>query len=143
MKPIRINDKLSIMGQPALADFPSFAAEGFAAIVNNRPDREEAGQPGSVAEENAAREAKLAYTHIPVGPSLSEADVRRFQAALAEAEGPVLAHCKGGARSLTLYVIGEVLDGRMKAGQLRAFGEAHGINLAGAQAWLAAHAPGR
>ena len=35
---------------------------------------------------------------------------------MSAAKGPVFAHCKGGTRALVLYTLGEVLDGRMKAG---------------------------
>jgi uncharacterized protein (TIGR01244 family) len=143
MNPVKITDKLSVMGQPALEAFPSFPAQGFAAVVNNRPDGEEPMQPGTAAEEKAARLAGLAYTHIPVtGPMITEGTVRDFQSAIAAAEGPVLAHCKSGTRSLTLHAIGEVLDGRMKTDEVRAFGAAHGFNLAGAEAWLIAHGAG-
>ena len=143
MPPVKITDALSIMGQPPLDAFPSYAASGFKALINNRPDGEEAGQPGNAAEAAAAAAAGLAYTHIPVtGPTITEADVQAFQAALAAADGPVLAHCKSGTRSLTLYAIGEVLAGRMTADAVRGLGEAHGINLAGATAWLAMHGIG-
>lgn len=133
-----LNDKLSIAGQPLPADFAEIAAAGFAAVINSRPDGEEVGQPGSAAEASSAQQAGLAYAHVPVTlKDIRESDVRAFQAALSSAEGPVLAHCKSGARALTLFVLGEVLDGRMRAGDVRAFGEAHGHNLAAADAWLA------
>lgn len=142
MQPVRITDKLSVMGQPPLGAFAIFAEKGFAAIINSRPDGEESGQPDSVAEQAAANGAGLGYVHIPVaGSSITIADVRAFQAAIAAARGPVLAHCKSGTRALTLHAIGEVLDGRMSARDVRAFGEAHGFNLAGAEAWLATHPP--
>jgi uncharacterized protein (TIGR01244 family) len=140
MQTVRITDKLWVCGQPQLDAFPSFVAKGVAAVINNRLDREELGQPGAGAEEKAARAAGLAYAHIPVaGPSITAADVRTFQSAIAAADGPVLAHCKSGTRALTLYAIGEVLDGRMKIDDVRALSEAHGFNLAGAEAWLAAN----
>ena len=142
MLPVKITAKLSVTGQPALAAFPIFAAQGFAAVINVRPDGEEAGQPGSEAEQAAADEAGLVYTHIPVtGATITIADVRAFQSAMASVEGPVLAHCKSGTRALTLHAIGEVLDGRLRAQDLRAFGEAHGFNLAVAEVWLAANRP--
>jgi hypothetical protein len=34
-------------------------------------------------------------------------------------------------------VLGEVLDGRMRADEVRAFGEQRGLDLRGAEAWLA------
>jgi uncharacterized protein (TIGR01244 family) len=143
MEPIKVNDKLSVAGQPDLEDFAGFAAAGFSAVLNNRPDGEEYGQPTSEAEARAAEEAGLSYAHIPVtGPTLTEEAVRAFQSALAAAPGPVLAHCRSGTRSLTLFAIGEVLDGRMGSDELRAFGAERGINLASAEAWLRAHGAG-
>lgn len=137
MKPVRITEKLSVAGQPALADFAALAARGFKAVINDRPDGEEPGQPGSAAEKQAAAEAGMAYSFVPVtGPTLTEADVEAFQAALAAAPGPVLAHCKGGTRALTLHVLGEVLGGRMKAEAVQGFGASLGFDLAGAKAWL-------
>ena len=59
MRPIRITDKLAVAGQPNPEDFSRFAADGFAAVVNNRPDGEEPGQPGNAAEQAAAGEAGL------------------------------------------------------------------------------------
>ena len=138
MGPAIVNDNLSIAGQPSPADFAGIAAAGFATVINSRPDGEEEGQPGSAAEASSADEAGLVYAHIPITlDNIKESDVRAFQAALASANGPVFAHCKSGARALTLFVLGEVLDGRMRADDVREFGEAHGHNLAAADTWLA------
>jgi uncharacterized protein (TIGR01244 family) len=140
MQTVRINDKISVAKQPEIEAFAELAADGFKAVINNRPDGEDAQQPGSAAEKQAAADAGLAYTHIPVtGATITEADIRTFQAALANTDGPVLAHCKGGTRSLTLWVLGEVLDGRMRADEVRTFGEKRGFDLRGAEAWLAQH----
>jgi uncharacterized protein (TIGR01244 family) len=140
MQTVRINDKISVARQPEIEAFAELAADGFKAVINNRPDGEDAQQPGSAAEKQAAADAGLAYAHIPVtGATITEADIRAFQAALANTDGPVLAHCKGGTRSLTLWVLGEVLDGRIRADEVRAFGEQRGFDLRGAEAWLAQH----
>jgi len=137
MRTVRITEKLSVAAQPPLTTFAALPQAGFAAVINNRPDGEDAEQPGTAAEAAAAQAAGLGYTHIPVtGPTITEADVRRFQEAVAACDGAVLAHCKGGTRALTLHVIGEVLDGRMAIDEVRGFGEAHGFDLAGAEAWL-------
>lgn len=139
MKPIVVDENLSIAGQPSKAQFAEIARAGFAAVINARPDGEEESQPGSAAEAAAAREVGLGYAHVPVTlKDIRESDVRAFQAALAAAGGPVLAHCKSGARALTLFALGEVLDGRMRADELPRFGQAHGHDLAAAAAWLAA-----
>jgi uncharacterized protein (TIGR01244 family) len=137
MRVVKITDKLSVAKQPAVEEFGEIAGAGFSALINNRPDGEDQLQPGSAAEAKAASAAGLAYTHIPVtGATITAADVHKFHEAVEAADGPVLAHCKGGTRSLSLFVIGEVLAGRMRADEVRPFGARHGFDLAGAEAWL-------
>lgn len=140
MQIIQVSDRLSVAAQPHPGAFPELAAEGFTSVINNRPDGEDAAQPGTDAEAAAAKAAGLGYVHIPVSmTSITEADVRHFQSTLNLADGPVLAHCKSGMRSLILWSIGEVLDGRMRAEDVQAFGARHGIDLRAAVAWLARH----
>ncbi|SCB56180.1 TIGR01244 family protein [Rhizobium aethiopicum] len=137
MMPVRVNERISVAGQPDPADFADFATQGFAAVINARPEGEEPGQPGNAAEKMSAAAAGLSYSFVPVkGNEITEADIRAFQAAMAEAKGPVVAHCKSGTRALTLYALGEVLDGRMKATDVQTFGEGLGFDLAGACRWL-------
>src|SRR5690242_17268100 len=133
MQPVKITDQLSVGAQPDAASFAALRAGGYAGVVNARPDGEEPGQPGTDAANRAARAAGLAYGFVPVtGPTITEADIRAFQQAVAKANGPVFAHCKGGTRALTLHALGEVLDGRMKRDDVAAFGHSHGFDLAGA-----------
>lgn len=143
MQPTRINDRLSVSKQPEQVDFADLASQGFKAVINNRPDGEDAAQPGSAAEQRATEQAGMVYTHIPVSlDRITEDDVRRFQSALSAAPGPVLAHCKSGTRSLSLWTIGEMLDGRMRQAEVVPFGHAHGYDLKGAAAWFARHEAG-
>lgn len=142
MKLIPVTHLLSVAGQPDLSDIEALGHGGTRLLINNRPDGEEAGQPGSVAEGEAAERAGLAYRHIPVtGATISRDDVRRFQQAVRAAEGPVVAHCRSGTRSLTLWVIGEVLDGRLSRGEVVEFGARRGIDLSGALRWLQENDP--
>lgn len=137
MQPIRISDTLSVGSQPAEADFSLLASQGFKVVINARPDAEDAPQPGSAAEKKAAVEAGTAYVFIPVtGSTITDADISAFQRVIGQARGPVFAHCKTGMRALTLYALGEVLDGRMTADDLLDLGRRHGFDLAGARAWL-------
>lgn len=137
MRPAKITDQLSVAAQPETESFAAFRAGGFAGVVNARPDGEEPGQPGTDAESLAAKAAGLGYSFVPVtGPTITEADIRAFQQAVARVKGPVVAHCKSGARALTLHVLGEVLDGRMKREDVTAFGRGHGYDLSSAAAWL-------
>lgn len=141
MPPAKITDQLFVAAQPDAGSFATLKAQGFASVVNARPDGEEPGQPGTEAEDRAAKAAGLGYSFVPVtGPTITEADIRAFQQALAQAKGPVLAHCKSGTRALTLHALGEVLDGRLKREDVAEFGRSFGYDLAGAAAWLAREA---
>jgi uncharacterized protein (TIGR01244 family) len=83
------------------------ARRGFKMIINNRPDGEAEGQPTSAQMEAAAKAAGLAYSYIPVrgGPTLQQAEE---QVALADqAEGPVLAFCRSGTRSIVTWSMGQ------------------------------------
>jgi len=136
----KISNRLSVMAQPKAVDFQALADLGFTTVINARPDGEEPSQPGTNAEAAAAGQAKLGYAFIPVTvATLTEADVRAFQRSIEQSDGPVIAHCKSGMRALLLHAIGEVLDGRMEAGEVIAFGFRHGIDLAAASRWLATH----
>lgn len=136
MKATKINEKFSITGQLSPEDLSRAAARGFAAVVNNRPDGEETFQPTADQMSAAARREGLGYVHIPVkGPDITKDSVRRFQYALSSTDGPVLAHCRTGTRSLMLCAIGEVLDRRMTLGEVDELGARHGFDLSGVRAW--------
>ncbi len=137
MRIVEITDKLSVAEQPEPADFGELATRGFAAVVNVRPDGEDIRQPGNEAEAAAARAAGVRYAFVPVtGATITRADIGAFQRFLTEEDGSVLAHCKSGTRALTLYVLGEVLAGRMKRQDVVDFGNGFGFDLSGAVRWL-------
>ena len=140
MHTVKLSDTVTVASQPDLSDFRDIAAQGYVALVNNRPDGEDPSQPSSEAEEEAAEAAGLAYAHIPMGAGpLGEADVRHFQSVVKGASGPVFVHCRSGTRSANLWAIGEVLDGRLAIGDLAALSRRIGLDLRGAEGWLAQH----
>ena len=137
MEPIRIDKQLWVCGQINPKDVEALASAGFTALINNRPDCEDFCQPRANAIAKAAAQAGLASDYIPVrSPNIAEETVRAFQRAIAASSGPVLAFCRSGTRSLTLWVIGEVLDGRLSKREAAAFGEKLGLELSDAVAWL-------
>ncbi|TCV73748.1 bifunctional sulfur transferase/dioxygenase Blh [Neorhizobium sp. S3-V5DH] len=141
MPVIEISKKLSISPQPSIEDIRSFRDRGFRTLINNRPDNEDPAQPGTHAEQQEAKHCGLSYAFIPVtADTITEADVRAFQRAVKESDGPVVAHCQTGKRSLSIYLIGEVLDGRMSADEVVEFGRGCGFDTSSAAAWLTKHA---
>ncbi|MGK6322536.1 TIGR01244 family sulfur transferase [Sphingomonas sp. DT-51] len=101
-----IDETIAVAPQIRPEDVPAIAAAGYTAIINNRPDDEEPGQPSGESIRTAAAAAGLGYTAIPVthaGFSLPQ--VEAMTAALAAADGPVLAYCRSGTRSCNLWAL--------------------------------------
>ncbi len=81
-------------------DMPRLAAAGIRSVLNNRPDGEEAGQPGSSELEAAARAAGLDYRHVPVATrQVTAAEQAAFEAALEALPRPICAFCRTGTRA--------------------------------------------
>ena len=120
---IRLTDTVSVAGQIAPADLAAAARQGFAGVVNNRPDDEEYGQPAGADLQAAAEAAGLAYAAIPVDHrGFSREQVTAMAAVLDAAAGPVLAFCRSGTRSANLWALAEASRG----------GDAHAIVAAAA-----------
>ncbi|MBN8808778.1 MAG: TIGR01244 family phosphatase [Sphingomonas sp.] len=111
-----IDDSISVAPQIAPADLAAIKAAGFVAIVNNRPDDEQDGQPAGDAIRAVAEATGLGYTAIPItlaGFSLPQ--VQAMAAVLAEAQGPVLAFCRSGTRSCNLWALAAASRGEHPA----------------------------
>jgi sulfide:quinone oxidoreductase len=112
MQSVAITSDLSVAPQPALADLAEAAAAGVRSIINNRPDGESFDQPSSSEVEAEAKRLGLDYRYIPiVSGRLGPADVDAFASALREMPGPVIAFCRSGTRSATVWALA-------KAGEL-------------------------
>lgn len=108
--PVRINDQLSVAGQISLDEIGALAKQGFATIVNNRPDQEEPGQLGQAEAKAEAERLGLQYLYQPVTTSsISKADVVAFHNALLRSPQPVLAHCRSGTRCYLLWGLTKTL----------------------------------
>lgn len=108
-----LNDSVAVAPQITPADVAVIKQAGFVAIVNNRPDGEEAGQPSGDSIREAAEAAGLAYTAIPVTPAgIGHAELDAMTQALIAADGPVLAYCRSGTRSCNLWALAAAKAGR-------------------------------
>ena len=97
-------------GQIDAADVAAIAAAGFRSIVCNRPDGEGGpDQPASAAVAEAAQAHGLSFAYLPVVPGMiTPADGAAFAKLLQDMPAPVLAYCRSGARSTSLYQIAGV-----------------------------------
>ena len=108
-----LNDRIAVAPQIDADDIPAIKAAGYVAIVNNRPDDEEPGQPTGDAIRAAAEAAGLRYTAIPVTHAgFGHAQLDAMAAAITAADGPVLAYCRSGTRSCNLWALAAAKAGR-------------------------------
>jgi uncharacterized protein (TIGR01244 family) len=130
-----LDETTFVAGQIWPEDVAEAAAAGVSMIVNNRPDHEEAGQPGSAGIEAAARAAGVEYRFIPVSSGVSEAQIAAMAEALEAAEGKVLAFCRSGTRSTMLWALARARLGE-KGESLALKAAAAGFDLAPIKAIL-------
>jgi sulfide:quinone oxidoreductase len=99
---------LSVSPQILPEDMRAVRDAGFRAILCNRPDGEAADQPTFEEIADAAEKVGLQAAYLPVvaGRVLDE-DAAAFDKALTELPGPVLAYCRTGTRSATLWSLSQ------------------------------------
>ena len=104
-----LDDRFAVAPQMQPDDLAGLAAEGFVAVICNRPDAEEPGQPPLDAMRRAAQEAGLAFHHIPVAGGLfPPAAIAAFAAIRRGTQGKVLGYCRTGTRSITLDALANI-----------------------------------
>jgi len=95
---------LSVSEQIKLADLKHIAASGIKTVINNRPDAEAPRQPRSETLSKRAQDLGLTYYYIPViSGGMTDENVSDFAKVLEKTEGQVLAFCRTGTRSTTLW----------------------------------------
>ena len=103
---LKLDDTISVSPQIDPGDIATAKAQGFASVINNRPDGEQPGQAGGYTIAAAAEAAGLGYAAIPVDHSGFRQDqVDAMVEALGAANGPVLAYCRSGTRSTWLWAL--------------------------------------
>jgi sulfide:quinone oxidoreductase len=126
----RISDDLSVSGQVMAADLAAVAAAGFRSIIVNRPDGEGADQPSFAEIAAAAGAHGLSCRYLPVTPGkVADADAAAFAEAVAALPKPILAFCRTGTRSVTLWSLAEA--GRRPLPEILAAAKAAGYDMGG------------
>ncbi|MGE3143208.1 MAG: TIGR01244 family sulfur transferase [Hyphomonadaceae bacterium] len=137
---ISVTPDFAVAPQIERADFARAAAMGFKTIISNRPDGETPGQLTAADAAVAAQAAGLTFKAIPfAGPPPAEA-VSATAAFLGEASGPILAFCRSGTRSITVWAFAEVKSGRRTPDDVITLAAAAGYDLSPHRAALAQRA---
>jgi sulfide:quinone oxidoreductase len=100
-----ITSKFSVAGALVPGDIAKFAEIGFRTIVSNLPDEEVTNGFTSILAKAEADKHGMRYIHMPAnGATVTDMDViDQFANVLADADQPIIAHCKTGTRSAILY----------------------------------------
>lgn len=108
-----ITPTLAVSGQLVPEDMPAAFAAGFRSILCNRPDGEGVDQPSFAEIEAAAATFGMRAAYLPVmSGKVGDEDARAFGAVVDTLPKPVLAYCRGGTRSATLWSLSEAERGR-------------------------------
>ncbi|MDR9484643.1 MAG: TIGR01244 family sulfur transferase [Sediminimonas sp.] len=130
MDPRRISDALAVAPQIAPDDVAELAAQGYRAIICNRPDGEGSDQPAYSEIAAAAEKAGIDARYLPVvSGKVSDDDATAFGAALRDLPGPVLAYCRTGTRSATLWSLSAAASRPVP--EILAAAQAAGYDMAG------------
>lgn len=132
----------AVAPQISEADIPAIAALGYKTLICNRPDGEVPDQMTSAAAEAAAHAAGMAYVAIPFAGAPHPAQVEETVRALEGNPGPVLAFCRSGTRSITVWAFAQAVSGALAPDEIVAAAAEAGYDLGGHAPLLARLAGG-
>lgn len=99
---------LSVSPQILPDELPALKAAGFRTVICNRPDGEGPDQPNFSEIAVAARALGMEACYLPVeSGKVSDHDAQAFAELLERVARPVLAYCRSGTRSATLWALSQ------------------------------------
>jgi sulfide:quinone oxidoreductase len=127
---ITLTKDFAVSKQVTESDLIEAAQAGFTAVIDARPDGEDAGQPSAAEIAALAQTHGLAFTHVPVTTgAITDADIAAFAAALRAAPGPVLGYCRSGTRAAMLWSLAQA--GHMPAAAIFDTVATAGLDISG------------
>ena len=101
-----LSAELSVSPQIVVTDMDAIAGAGFRSIICNRPDGEGADQPGYTEIERSGNERGLQIRYLPAeSGKVTDEQGAAFGELMAELPKPVLAFCRTGMRSTTMWAL--------------------------------------
>ncbi|WP_137896321.1 bifunctional protein tyrosine phosphatase family protein/NAD(P)/FAD-dependent oxidoreductase [Ramlibacter sp. 2FC] len=126
----QLTAELSVAPQIRPDDVRDLAEAGYRALICNRPDGEGPDQPGFQEIGRAARAHGLAVRYLPAeSGKVSDEQGRAFGALLDELPKPILAYCRTGLRSTTMWALSQA--GMLPLPQIIERASAAGYDLRG------------
>ena len=104
----QLSEQLSVSAQVTASDLSAVAAAGFNSLICNRPDGEGADQPSFTEIEQQAKAVGLQAAYLPADSGkVTDEQGAAFGKLLGELPGPVLAYCRTGTRSATMWALAQ------------------------------------
>ena len=104
----QINQDVSITGQIHNEDVALLKDQGFRTLVCNRPDGEALEQTPSADIAKAAEACGMNFYYLPITPGSTDAITIDAFRAIPDNEKPLLAYCRTGNRSSTLWALSQL-----------------------------------
>ncbi|MES0883414.1 TIGR01244 family sulfur transferase [Roseibium sp. SCP14] len=125
-----INSEISVAPQITPEDVTDIAQLGFRSVICNRPDGEGADQPTFEEIEAAAKKFGLEVHYLPiVAGKVRDEDADAFDALMSKLPKPVLAYCRTGTRSATLWSLSQ--SDKLPLADILAQSKSAGYDMAG------------
>jgi len=122
----QVTPNFAVAPQIEAEDFAALAGLGFKTVIDNRPDGESHGDIQSADAEAAASAAGLTFIYAPFQ---GQPTPQAVEAVIRAGQGPVLAYCRSGTRSITAWAIAQAKSGRLDADAIIASARAAGYDL--------------
>ncbi|AXI41391.1 bifunctional protein tyrosine phosphatase family protein/NAD(P)/FAD-dependent oxidoreductase [Sulfitobacter sp. SK011] len=107
----KISDQFFVAPQITEVDLADLHDKGIRSIICNRPDGEGADQPTFTELSHAAQKLGIEMRYIPVsGGMVQDEDAEAFGSAEDALPKPLLAYCRTGTRSATLWSLAHAKD---------------------------------
>ncbi|MBV7409604.1 TIGR01244 family phosphatase [Maritimibacter sp. DP1N21-5] len=98
-----LDDKVTVSPQITVEDVATIAAEGFTALMCNRPDGEDPTQTPWAEIEAAGKEAGLATYYLPVQSRPEAEGAAEAFAQAVDENDRLFAYCRSGTRCQLIY----------------------------------------
>lgn len=105
----QVNQEFYVADQISQLDVAELANKGVKTIICNRPDGEGADQPNIIEIQEVASTHGIQVEYLPVvSGRVTDEQAEEFKSVYQAAQKPILAFCRTGTRSMTLWGLSQV-----------------------------------
>lgn len=106
---IQLAEGIDVASQIKTSQIPLLKEEGYATVIDLRPDGEAPDQPSATMVETAARANQMAFFYVPVphGDKVPDEVVAALSKAMASSPKPILIYCRSGRRATRAWSLAE------------------------------------